>query len=58
MVALWAPEVTSSSNRYIDETIYFVFGSEDDFDSLISQLDGERILNELLRTKNNADLFN
>lgn len=57
MVASWAPEVTASSNRYIDQRIYFVFGDEEDFNNLISQLDGQRILNELLKTKNNADLF-
>ena len=57
MVASWAPEVTASSNRYIDQRIYFVFGDEEDFNNLISQLDGERILQELMKTKNNSDLF-
>lgn len=57
MVASWAPEVTASSNRYIDQRIYFVFGDEEDFNNLILQLDGERILQELMKTKNNSDLF-
>ena len=57
MVATWAPEVTASSNRYIDQQIYLVFGDADDFNGIISQLDGQRILNELLKTKNNSDLF-
>ena len=57
MVATWSPKVTSSSNRYIDQQIYFVFGDEEDFNGIISQLDSQRILNELLNTKNNSDLF-
>lgn len=57
MVAAWAPTVTSSSNRYIDQEIYFVFGGEEDFNSIIDQLDTQRILNELLNTKNQSDLF-
>ena len=57
MLALWTPKVTASSNRYIDERIYFVFESVEDFNSLISQLNGQRILNELLKTKNDAELF-
>lgn len=57
MVASWAPKVTSSSNRYIDETIYFVFADEDDFNNLISQLNYQSILDQLLNTKKNEDLF-
>lgn len=57
MVASWAPTVTSSSNRYLDEQIFFVFGDEEDFNNLISQLDSQRILNDLLNIKNNEDLF-
>ena len=33
MIAVWAPKVTSSSNRYIDEQIYFAFEGAEDFDS-------------------------
>lgn len=58
MVDAWAPTVTSSSNRYIDQKIYFVFADEKDFDDIINQLDGQRILNEFLNTKNNSKLFN
>lgn len=58
MVAAWAPIVTSSSNSYIDQKIYFAFADEKDFDDIINQLDGQRILNELLNTKNNSKLFN
>lgn len=57
MVAAWAPTVTSSSNRYIDQQIYFAFADEKDFDDIINQLDSQRILNELLSTKNNSNLF-
>lgn len=57
MVASWAPKVTSSSNRYIDETIYFVFACEEDFDNLISQLNYQNILDQLLNTRSNEDLF-
>ena len=57
MVAIWCPKVVSSSNRYIDETIYFVFEREEDFDSLINQLDYNSILDKLLNTKKNEDLF-
>lgn len=57
MVAVWAPKVTSSSNRYIDEQIYFALEGEEDFDSLISQLNYQTILDQLLNKKNNEDLF-
>ena len=57
MVAAWAPTVTSSSNSYIDQKIYFAFANEKDFDSIINQLDGQRITNELLKDKNKSDLF-
>lgn len=57
MVASWAPKVTSSSNRYIDETIYFAFADEEDFNNLISQLNYQSILDQLLNTKKNEDLF-
>lgn len=57
MVAHWTSKVTSSSNRYIDQEIYFAFADEKDFDDIINQLDGQRILNELLKNKNRSDLF-
>lgn len=57
MIALWNPKVTSSSNKYIDETIYFVFSCEEDFNELISKLDSQAILDKLTAKKNNEDLF-
>ena len=57
MLAKWCPKVVSSSNEYIDETIYFVFETEDDFNSLLKQLNTQGILDQLLNTQNNADLF-
>lgn len=57
MIAVWAPKVTSSSNRYIDEQIYFALEGQEDFDNLISQLNYQNILDQLLNTKNNEDLF-
>lgn len=57
MIAVWAPKVTSSSNRYIDEQIYFALEGEEDFDNLISQLSYQSILDQLLNTKNKEDLF-
>lgn len=57
MVAVWAPKVTASTNEYIDERIYFVFDGIEDFNNLISQLNYQSILEQLLKTKNNEDLF-
>lgn len=57
MVAAWAPKVTASSNHYIDQQIYFAFANEKDFDSIINQLNGQKILNKLLSAKNNSNLF-
>lgn len=57
MLAKWCPKVVSSSNKYIDETIYFVFETEDDFNSLLKQLNTQGILDQLLNTQNNTDLF-
>ena len=56
-VAFWAPTVTSSSNRYIDQKIDITFANEEDFNSIINQLNGQRILNELLKNKNKSELF-
>ena len=57
MVAHWTSKVTSSSNRYIEEYIYFAFANEEDFNGIINQLDGQRILNELFKNKNKSELF-
>jgi hypothetical protein len=50
-------KATSSSNKYIDETIYWVFAYPEEIDELISQLDIERIKSELTKTQNESDLF-
>lgn len=57
MVAVWYAKVTSSSNEYIDEKIYFVFEGEDDFNNLINQLNYSVILDKLLNTKKAEELF-
>ena len=57
MVAAWASDVVSSSNQYIDETLYIAFRSKDDFNNLISQLDSQAILEQLRKKKNEEDLF-
>ena len=57
MVAHWTSKVTSSSNRYIEEYIYFAFANEEDLNGIINQLDGQRILNELFKNKNKSELF-
>ena len=48
---------TKVSSQIIDETIYFVFECEEDFNSLLNQLNSQAILDKLLNTKNNEDLF-
>ncbi len=58
IVATWAPEVTASDNEYIDESIYFVFADASDFDNLIQWLDQDKIMEALMKTKKNEDLFN
>ena len=47
----------SSSNQYIDETIFWVFGSSEAIDSLISQLDVKRILGLFEKQSNASGLF-
>jgi hypothetical protein len=56
-IVLITRKVTSSSNKYIDETIYWVFSNPEEIDELISQLDIERIESELTKTKNESELF-
>ena len=58
IIAVWSPKVSASSNEYIDETFYFVFGSKDDFTNLLKELDGQKICDKLLKTKNAESLFN
>lgn len=56
-VASIVTKFTSSSNRYIDETIYWVFSDPSDIDDLISNLDVNKILAELNKSSSDADLF-
>ena len=57
MVAVWAPKVTASSNEYIDETIYFTFECEDDFNNLLDKLNSQVMLDILQNRQNKEDLF-
>ena len=57
MVATWVPKVTHWDNKYIDETVYFVFSNTEDFDNLISQLNYQDFQNKLSQKKKNEDLF-
>ncbi|MBQ8226617.1 MAG: hypothetical protein IJZ92_04145 [Bacteroidaceae bacterium] len=57
MVAVWAPKVTASSNEYIDETIYFTFECEDDFNNLLDKLNSQVMLDKLQNRQNKEDLF-
>ena len=57
MVAVWAPKVTASSNEYIDETIYFTFECEDDFNNLLDKLNSQVMLDKLQSRQNKEDLF-
>lgn len=57
MLALWTPEVTASSNEYIDERVYFTFSCEEDFNNLLNELDEQKICDKLLKTKKAEDLF-
>jgi hypothetical protein len=50
-------KVTSSSNQYIDETIYWVFSDPKEIDDLVSQLDSEKIKAKLEAIENASDLF-
>lgn len=57
MVAVWAPKVTASSNEYIDETIYFTFECEDDFNNLLDKLNSQVMLDKLQNRQNKENLF-
>ncbi len=57
MIAVSMKDVVSSSNQYIDDTIYFAFGNVADFDGLVSVLNSDKILKELRTVENNKDLF-
>ena len=57
-ISFWNQKVTSSSNEYIDETVYMAFGSEEDFDELINALDENKMLENLKKKDSQQDLFN
>lgn len=49
--------VTSSSNQYIDEKIYWVLSSPEEIDELISKIQPSKILEKLNQEKKANDLF-
>lgn len=57
MIATASPKISASSNKYIDEQIYFVFGDAQDFDNLINALNKEQIINTLTEKQSQEDLF-
>jgi nitrate reductase NapE component len=57
MVASIYKQVTSSSNQYIDEKIYWVFSDEKEIDNLVAQLSVEKIITKLKEKQNANDLF-
>lgn len=50
-------KATSSSNRYIDETIYWVFASPEEIEDFISVLDIEKIKEKLVSDEKKSELF-
>ena len=56
-VIIIAKEATSSSNRYISETIYIAFSEPEEIDELVSQLNLEKITSKLNNETNTLDLF-
>lgn len=52
-----AKEATSSSNRFMTETIYLAFAEPDEIDNLVSQLNVDRITAELNKSSNTSGLF-
>ena len=57
MIATCVQKVAASSNKYIEETIYFVLQTAEDFDNLINALDEEEILKKLQAIQNQESLF-
>ncbi len=56
-VVTFVKKVASSSNEYIDETIYWVFSSPEEIDELSAQLDIDKIKAQLLESSKKSDLF-
>lgn len=58
MVVIIYKEFTSSSNRYITDTIYMAWGCEQDIDSLIKALNVDEMRNKINSKINTQQLFN
>lgn len=56
-VISFVEKVTASSNRYIDETIYWIFSSPKEIDEFISILNIDKIKEKLLSKEKASDLF-
>jgi len=56
-VVVIVQEVQSSSNRFIRETIYWVFSDAQEIDELIARLDVERIAKKIQEAQNINELF-
>lgn len=52
-----AKKVTASSNKYIDEHIYFVFSNTEEIDDLIEKLNIDNILDYFNKKNSKEDLF-
>ncbi|MBQ6032667.1 MAG: hypothetical protein IJL29_06585 [Prevotella sp.] len=50
-------KVTASSNKYIDQKLYWVFQSVAELDEFIKKLDYSKFIEKLNVSSNNADLF-
>jgi len=57
MVASMHRKATSSSNKYIDQDIYWVFSNAEEIDELLSLLDIEKIEGIAKEKSNKNDLF-
>jgi len=57
MLVVMTKKVTASSNRFIDETIYWAFSDPKEIDDLISQLDINKIKEKLTNTEKSSELF-
>ncbi|MDH6353844.1 hypothetical protein M2132_000161 [Dysgonomonas sp. PH5-45] len=50
-------KVTASSNKYIDETIYWIFSSPQEIDAFINLIDIDKLKQELGKEKKTEELF-
>lgn len=56
-IAIWSPKVKAASNQFVDQQLYFIFQSEDDFNNLIEELDLQIITEKVRNAKLNKELF-